>query len=315
VPIKDLEFYCKKFAKLRVDRARGIAPHKPILLLAVAELIERGEITQNRIYPSPGLIATFLKYWSYLGSENHHSQMYLPFYHLKGDKFWHLRTKAGLEDILSSFKPKSLETLKKVVVYAYMDDELFLLMCDQNSRHTLINTLIDAWFSDKSDQLPKLFKVDAFQTWQNRLKESGGTIYRVEDLEDEQQNIVRDAAFRRVVVSIYEQRCALCRLQVIAPNGQGIVDGAHIRPFSEFHDDRIVNGLSLCKNHHWAFDRGWFGINENYQIEIDNNLHESEQSPPFLKQFDNSKILLPADSRNHPSRDALQWHYENTYQV
>ncbi|MDB9495145.1 hypothetical protein PN441_03745 [Spirulina major CS-329] len=177
--IKDLAFYCKKFAKLRVDRARGIAPHKPILLLAVAELIERGEITQNRIYPSPGLIATFLKYWSYLGSENHHSQLYLPFYHLKGDKFWHLCTKPGLESVLSSFKPKSLRALKEVVIYAYMDDELFLLMRDQTSRHTLINTLIDTWFSDKSDQLPKLFKVDAFQTWQNRLKESGSGKYVV----------------------------------------------------------------------------------------------------------------------------------------
>ena len=54
---------------------------------------------------------------------------------------------------------------------------------------------------------------------------------------------MRDAAFRRVVVSVYEYRCALCGLQVLNSLDQNIVDGAHIQPFSQFYDDRIDNGL------------------------------------------------------------------------
>jgi putative restriction endonuclease len=42
---KDLAFYGERFAKLRVNRSGGVAaPHKPILLLAVMELIGRGTI-------------------------------------------------------------------------------------------------------------------------------------------------------------------------------------------------------------------------------------------------------------------------------
>ncbi|WP_347277256.1 HNH endonuclease [Leptolyngbya sp. FACHB-671] len=36
----------------------------------------------------------------------------------------------------------------------------------------------------------------------------------------------------------------------------------HIKPFSEFRDDRFDNGTSPCKKHHWAFDHGWFGIDD-----------------------------------------------------
>jgi putative restriction endonuclease len=69
-PIADIEtlnYYAKKFQRLRVDRAHGVAPHKPILLLAVIERFERGQMLENRINLSPELNQTFLKYWSYLG--------------------------------------------------------------------------------------------------------------------------------------------------------------------------------------------------------------------------------------------------------
>lgn len=77
---KNLDFYAKKFANLKVDRSRGAAPHKPILLLSVIEQFEQRKITVNQIYPTASLIATFSKYWSYLGSEKHQDASYLPFF-------------------------------------------------------------------------------------------------------------------------------------------------------------------------------------------------------------------------------------------
>ena len=52
--------------KLRIDRARGAAPNKPLLLLAVIERIEQGQIPENKIVLSPELAEAFLKYWSKL---------------------------------------------------------------------------------------------------------------------------------------------------------------------------------------------------------------------------------------------------------
>jgi len=55
-------YYSKKFQRIRVDRAYGIARHKPILLLSVIELIKKGIIDQDKIYLSAELIGTFHKY-------------------------------------------------------------------------------------------------------------------------------------------------------------------------------------------------------------------------------------------------------------
>ena len=62
--ISTLEKYVQKMERLRVDRAHGKAPHQPLLLLAVIELIEQGHIYKNRISLSPDLAETFLKYWT-----------------------------------------------------------------------------------------------------------------------------------------------------------------------------------------------------------------------------------------------------------
>src|SRR4028118_179275 len=95
-----LTFYAGKFGKIRIDRARGSpAPHKPLLLLAVIDLIEQGAILENKIEPSPQLVESFLKYWNLLSIEK--PRIFLPFYHLKSDKFWHLHAKQGQENLLA----------------------------------------------------------------------------------------------------------------------------------------------------------------------------------------------------------------------
>ena len=57
-----LDYYKHKITHLRVDRSKGVAPHKPILLLAIIELIEYEKLSENKIYPTPLIISTFLKY-------------------------------------------------------------------------------------------------------------------------------------------------------------------------------------------------------------------------------------------------------------
>lgn len=246
---KTLSYYCQKFSRLRVDRSQGIAPHKPILLLSVIDLIEQRLLRENRIFLSPELIASFLKFWSQLGSESHRSDIALPFFHMRSEGFWHLKANPGFESVVSSrVKLKTLSALKEAVQYAYLDDELFDWLQNPSSRGSLVVVLITAWFSDKTQQIEESLQINAFQNFQNRLRETGGAVYQAKDLEDEARVVVRDAAFRRVIVSIYENRCAFCGLQIISALNQKIVDGSHIKPFSQFYDDRIDNGISLCKN-------------------------------------------------------------------
>ncbi|NJM48876.1 MAG: HNH endonuclease, partial [Alkalinema sp. RU_4_3] len=105
----------------------GAAPHKPILLLAVIELIGLGKIRDNRIELSPELIATFLKYWSLLVVTKHQSNVALPFFHLKGDRFWFLALSLSYEGIVEHLHP-SLAALRGAVRWAFLDGELFEIL-------------------------------------------------------------------------------------------------------------------------------------------------------------------------------------------
>jgi len=311
---RDLQYYAKKFANLRVDRARGVAPHKPILLLTIIDLLEKGKIHRNEIYLSPELTANFLKFWHRFVSSDHHSNIALPFFHLTGDKFWHLMPNPGFEaTVQARVKLRSLSALRSAVKYAYVDSELFALLQAPQSRQELTTILIQAWFPEKGNEIAESFKYDEFEAIQQTLFDSGGATYNVDDLKDEDRIFVRNAAFRRNVVKLYDQRCAFCKMRVVSWDGVTIVDGAHIMPFSEFRDDRFVNGLALCKNHHWAFDRGWFGIDDGYRILIprDRFTEEPAVQSQEMMAFHNESIKLPQDSRHLPSQESLSWHRAN----
>jgi putative restriction endonuclease len=198
------------------------------------------------------------------------------------------------------------------VKYAYLDTELFHLLSEPKTRTELTTVLIQAWFPDKGSEITETFKYDEFGAIQRSLFDSGGATYNVNDLKDEDRIFVRNAAFRRNVVKLYNQRCAFCKMRVVSWDGQNIVDGAHIMPFSEFHNDLFVNGIALCKNHHWAFDRGWFGISSDYRIIIakDKFTEETAKESRGMIDFGEESIELPAEEKFRPSLDALDWHRE-----
>ena len=117
-----LQYYAKKFQRLRVDRAHGVAPHKPILLLSVIEAFAKGKITENQLELSETLNRTFLKNWSYLGSPCHNPDIARPFFHMKSGKFWHLYANPGFEKVLAAkIKLKTLGEVKRAISHAYLN--------------------------------------------------------------------------------------------------------------------------------------------------------------------------------------------------
>lgn len=308
-----LDYYVKKFSNLNVNRSKGVAPNKPILLLAIIELISQGKIRQNQINLSAELIATFLNLWSHL-APGRKPDIGLPFFHLKSGKFWHHQPKPGFEKaIASGLKIRSVGLLRETVLYGYFDPELFVLLIDPNSRTVLTDALINTWFKNKTQEIERLLQVDAFAEWQERLRLEGGKVYEPKELEDEQISIVRDKAFRNNIVLTYNHTCALCGLRIISSLEQNIVEGAHIKPFYLFHDDRINNGLSLCRNHHWAFDRFWFTLNDDYTVIVADDLRETSPHCTPIKEFHNNSITLPIQQEYYPRRDSLQWHRETFF--
>jgi putative restriction endonuclease len=58
------ERWLKVAANLKVDRSRGVAPHKPLLLLVVAGLAEESKLPQPVLPLTCELTFRFLAFWT-----------------------------------------------------------------------------------------------------------------------------------------------------------------------------------------------------------------------------------------------------------
>jgi putative restriction endonuclease len=308
--LRDLAYYCNCFARLNVSKTkeRGTANHKPILILSVLELITQQSIVKNQIYVSSELIDIFKKYWSILVNNSIYTDaLHYPFVHLQSDNFW----KVKFKDIYKGERIKTTNKLKEKVEYAYLDDELFDLLQDSFTRQILVDSLVATWFADSKLSLDgRSLDIDMEFDRVDRAE--------LPNLDSDlkitlRKSIVRNSFFRKLVVREYDYRCAFCKLRITRDPNQNIVDGAHIKPFSEFLDSKIDNGLSLCKNHHWAFDLGWFSVDDNYQILVAKGLDDNSPYTRAMKDFDREPIALPSNERYFPRLESLRWHRENKF--
>lgn len=79
--------------------------------------------------------------------------------------------------------------------------------------------------------------------------------------------IVRDTFLGGRLKELYKCSCQVCGLQLKGP-ASFYAEAAHIRPLGRPHDgpDTMDNLLCLCPNHHYLFDVGAFGINDDLSL-------------------------------------------------
>ena len=83
-----------KLSALNVDaakktRALGAAPHKPLLLLIVCDLVEEGALTGGLLHRDGALAFRFGTYWRVVADRRRTKpDLRLPFYHMRSDGFW-----------------------------------------------------------------------------------------------------------------------------------------------------------------------------------------------------------------------------------
>ncbi len=112
-------------------------------------------------------------------------------------------------------------------------------------------------------------------------------------------------AFREMVVSAYDQRCAICRL-----NHPELLDAAHIIPDSDERGTPVIpNGLSLCKIHHAAYDKNILGIDPDYRVHIREDILLERDGPMLkhgLQELDGSSLIVPKRVAERPDRERLK---------
>ncbi|MGI8583957.1 MAG: HNH endonuclease [Chitinophagaceae bacterium] len=136
------------------------------------------------------------------------------------------------------------------------------------------------------------------------------------------ESALRERGFRQAVIEAYDCKCAFCGLKLNSPNTLWWeVEAAHIVPHSSRGRDDIWNGLALCRLHHWAFDVGWFTLQNNFSIQVSSKINSIPSAFGKLGDYDfirvlsgkNSKMFLPKNKEIYPHPTAITWHRVNRF--
>ena len=316
-----LQKYLHQIQRLKRSATNGGAPHKPILLLSIFELIRKGDITSNQIEITPELVLEFKSNWSKLVVTQHSPNFSLPFFHMRSEPFWRLITNIGMNiPLTSSHSIKSLNALKESIAFAELDKEFFRLLIDPIHNGLFVDQILEKYFHETRtnynskdynvyNQLETQMLNDNRAVYSSRIKELKETLPQ-EQFEEE--IFVRGGIFKKEIPKIYNYHCAISGMRIESSTNAQLVDACHIVPFAISKDDTITNGISLSPNIHRAFDRGLITINSEYLIRVSPAIKEND-SPFSLKQFDGKQIILPTNIHFYPSMENLDWHRKECF--
>jgi len=306
------------------NKGLGRAPHKPILLLSIIQLVQRNIITSNRIFITPELILSFKSNWQRLVDTKHTPNFSLPFFHLRSEPFWHLVTIPGMELAVNNSKSiKSFKSLKESVAFAEIDKGLFLLMSNIETSEFLKEQILNHYFQTTKKYYPSAIISDAEIKIENEILNEPKSTYqnlildlkeKLDDDEYQEEIFVRGGLFKKTIPKIYNYQCCISGMKIETSTNAQMVDACHIIPFSISHDDTIPNGISLSPNLHRAYDRGLITINKDYIVRISPTVMDNN-SVYSISQFEGAKLLLPKTTKWYPSPESLIWHTKEVFQL
>lgn len=117
----------------------------------------------------------------------------------------------------------------------------------------------------------------------------------------------RNPQFREAVREAYENRCAVCNVQL------ELIEAAHIVPHGHPQGlDTVPNGVALCALHHRSLDTGLIYLNSNFNILINPvrrkflvKVHRIGGFSQFRRQL-SDRINLPQDPSDYPLSENIE---------
>lgn len=136
-----------------------------------------------------------------------------------------------------------------------------------------------------------------------------------EVLASEEQNIeeTRGASlfnsdsFRDFVLLAYGYKCAITG-KVIGYKNLLNLEAAHIQPKAQAGTFLPCNGIALCRDMHWAFDKGFITLSDDFKIIVHKEMQNS-----ILMEYADKKIFTPVDPYFQPEKKFLKHHRENIF--
>jgi len=298
------EYWLGKLSNLNVAKTqeRGMAPHKPLLLFVVMDLIEAGHLESPSVELSPILAQVFRDYWELVYErQRNRADIRMPFHALGGkqDAVWQCLTKGGLVSVA-----------KATTHRCDMNLTLWELLNQAEFRHLVRERLVSLYFTPNervllSAKLGLPLPVDV------DIEELRADAYQFKNA----QKKGRNSKFKSDVLTGYYYTCALTgyRLDTL---DYTLVEAAHIHQHSESGNDNPGNGLALTPNAHALFDQGLWTLEpkgDDFLIHIAKQAFTESQLLPNhscgnLKAVDRTPLTFHPESRLRPDPEACLWH-------
>jgi putative restriction endonuclease len=295
----DDDVWFRKLGNLKIDRAKGPAPHKPLLLLVILELAERGQLPLDCLPLTAELTFLFGTFWRVVAHRRkQRPDVCLPFHHLQSDGFW----SAEGEDHQPSPGPRFTE-------FARLDPEFAAFALRPESRERARRILISTYF-EPAERLTLYALVGLPVPSEEEIERDAN-----EAAARKAQEQGRDVRFRVDVVTAYNYTCALTGYRLMIRRSAGtIVDAAHIHQFAHSRNNEVQNGLALCKNPHWLFDNGLWTVEDDHTIRVaTDQFSEDHTDHKSLGEYAGRKLRLPSNPELWPSPVHLDWHRKHRY--
>jgi putative restriction endonuclease len=287
-----------KLTKLRPaigrGNTRGQAPHKPLLLLCMLDMAERGELTARAFIRTPGLVLRFRTYGT-LFAERWPTKLdlKLPFYHLSSQGFW----QAFAADLRPALSPENC-------AFCELDAEFHALLADADFRLKARLVLISHYF----EPIERVAFFETLGIQGGADAQSAAERVRAVAL-DAAKRKGRSAKFQVRIVDDYRHTCALTGYRCFTVDGASIVDAAHIDGWAETQNDELSNGLALSKSAHWMFDEGLWSVNDDLRVVVHpTRFTEAGPEALQLRVYAGRHLQFDPQAKLRPSAESLRRH-------
>ncbi len=115
------------------------------------------------------------------------------------------------------------------------------------------------------------------------------------------------ATFRDFVMVGYGNLCAITGT-VIRYESYMNLEAAHIKPRSHGGLYLPNNGLALNRDLHWAFDKGFFTLNDNLEVQV-----HPRTTSDYLQSLNGKQIRVPSNPFFVPDMECVRYHRGTVY--
>lgn len=301
-------YWLGKLGNLNVSRSgsRGPAPHKPLMLLTVIDLVETGEIGADGWVPyDVRLVSRFRDYWDLvLARQRNAPEIPMPFHALGGerDRIWTRHTAEGAPSLA-----------KATTRLCRLDPELRILLGNPSFRHEVRRILVSIYFTPKEQvmlcarlglPLPDTDEIEALRHDADEFKAN--------------HRKGRDSRFKSEVLGGYHYTCALTGYRLDTETSS-LVQAAHIHQHAKSGNDDPRNGLALTPDAHWMFDAGlWTAApkGDHFLIHIaKRRFQEGSIDGRTLLSRDGMPLAFDGRARLRPAAEHLRWHERRVFKL